>query len=293
MSTKDAHSEAGEIEGPKKFLNLGAGVQSSALLLMSCRGILPKLSGAVFADTGWEREAVYENLEWLKGEAREAGIPVYVVSAGRRIQDDAMSSQVRGKSVNGERWGSMPLHTRQQNGQCGMIRRQCTAEYKIRPIERWLRRTVLGLQSGERAPANAIEQWFGISVDEMRRVRVSRNVWSCNVYPLLGIPDRMLDRPYTRLMCQDWLAKCYPHRQFPRSACIGCPFKTDAEWRKIKANPTEWASALRVDEAIRNCAGMRGQVFLHRRCLPLRMAHLGEDQAELDFGGECLGYCGT
>lgn len=33
-----------------RVLSLGAGVQSSVLLLMSCRGELPKLDAAVFAD---------------------------------------------------------------------------------------------------------------------------------------------------------------------------------------------------------------------------------------------------
>ncbi len=60
-------------------LSLGAGVQSTCVLLMSCRGVLPKLDCAVFADTGWEPKAVYDHLEWLKGEAERAGIPVHVV----------------------------------------------------------------------------------------------------------------------------------------------------------------------------------------------------------------------
>ena len=59
-----------------QILSLGAGIQSSALLLMSARGVLPKLDGAVFADTGWEPATVYETLEWLKVEAEKAGIPV-------------------------------------------------------------------------------------------------------------------------------------------------------------------------------------------------------------------------
>lgn len=43
-------------------LSLGAGVQSSTLLLMACAGELPRPDVAVFADTGWEPSAVYR---WL------------------------------------------------------------------------------------------------------------------------------------------------------------------------------------------------------------------------------------
>ena len=38
-------------ERPLRVLSLGAGVQSTALLLMSCKGEIEKLDAAVFADT--------------------------------------------------------------------------------------------------------------------------------------------------------------------------------------------------------------------------------------------------
>ena len=37
-----------------EILNLGAGVQSSTVLLMSIHGELPHIDHAIFADTGWE-----------------------------------------------------------------------------------------------------------------------------------------------------------------------------------------------------------------------------------------------
>jgi len=69
-------------------------VQSSTVLLMSCRGLLPKLDCAIFADTGWEPKAVYENLAWLEQEAAKSGIPVYRVTAGN-LRKDALRSKVR------------------------------------------------------------------------------------------------------------------------------------------------------------------------------------------------------
>ena len=47
------------------ILNLGAGVQSTTLYLMACRGEF-RCDVAIFADTGDEPKAVYEHLEWLK-----------------------------------------------------------------------------------------------------------------------------------------------------------------------------------------------------------------------------------
>lgn len=277
-------------------LSLGAGVQSTTVLLMSCRGLLPKLDAAVFSDTQWEPAEVYEHLHWLADEAARAGIPVYRVTNGN-LRQHTMEGFIRGSKAEGQRYASLPLYVLQPNGDRGIIKRQCTAEYKIVPVERFIRRTLLGLRPGQRAPRAAINHWFGISSDEMRRVRMSKNHWETNVYPLIGLPDPILDRPYTRLMCEDWLRCHYPHRHVPRSACIGCPFHSNAEWRRIKADPVQWADVVEVDRAIRHADGMDGLVFLHPSCKPLDEVDLrsDEDKGQMAFGWkqECLGRCGV
>lgn len=273
-------------------LSLGAGIQSSTLLLMSCRGVLPKLDAAVFSDTGWESRAVYEHLDWLKEQAAAAGIPVAVLNH-RNIREDALVSRVRGHAEDGDRWAAMPLYTLNPDGSIGRIKRQCSAEYKLEPIAKYIRRELLQLAPGERAPRDAVDQWVGISTDEMRRIRRSDEHWRRNVYPLCGIPDVMLPRGYSRLDCKAWLMANYPGRNIPRSSCIGCPFRSNTEWRDLKQNrPDEWEDACQFDEAIRNCGGIRGQVFLHRTCRPLREVNLDEDQMNL-WTEECLGVCGN
>ena len=150
---------------PLRVLSLGAGVQSSTVLLMSCRGVLPKLDAAVFADTQWEPRQVYEHLEWLEAQAREAGIPVHRVTAGD-LRQHTLEGFVRGSRDKSQRYASLPLHVLQPDGSRGMIRRQCTREYKIEPIERFIRRELLGLRPGQRWPKeHVIDQWFGISAD--------------------------------------------------------------------------------------------------------------------------------
>ena len=279
---------------PLKVLSLGAGVQSTTVLLMSCHGELPKLDAAVFADTKWEPAEVYSHLDWLENEAGKSGIPVYRVSNGD-LRKHTLEGFVRGSSGKGQRYATLPLFVLNPDGSKGMIRRQCTHEYKIVPIEKFIRRELLGIKKHGRAPADAVDQWFGISSDETRRVRISQDHWKRNVYPLVGLPFEMLDRPFTRLMCQEWLRKNYPDRHVPRSACIGCPYHTDKEWRRIKADPKQWEDAIEVDRAIRHAEGMNGEVFLHRSCVPLERLDL-TSQHEFDFDGfreECMGYCGN
>jgi hypothetical protein len=62
-----------------------------------------------------------------------------------------------------------------------------------------------------------------------------------------------------------------------KSACIGCPYHGNRQWRDLRDNrPEEWADAVAFDEAIRK-GGARGlpldgQAFLHRSRLPLSIA---------------------
>jgi hypothetical protein len=56
-----------------RTLSLGAGVQSTTLLLMSLEGMLPKLDCAIFADTGWEPQRVYEHLDLISAQAAGGG----------------------------------------------------------------------------------------------------------------------------------------------------------------------------------------------------------------------------
>ncbi len=64
----------GRMSGPPlRILSLGAGVQSSCVLLMSIEGELDHLDAAIFSDTGWEPAAVYAHLARLEDAAAMAG----------------------------------------------------------------------------------------------------------------------------------------------------------------------------------------------------------------------------
>lgn len=299
-------------------LSLGAGIQSSALLLMSCRGILPKLRAAVFADTQWEPPAIYTHLEWLKAEAAKAGIPVLVGTVGDLRADGIEFRRTGGKSSGipgAKRHASIPLFVRNPSkDREGRIRRQCTSEYKIKVVEKIVRRDVLGLAKGQRAPAGAVRHWFGISADEIWRRRISPNHWQEFFYPLLDLlrspkDDTLFGRGYDRRDCLDWLAAHYPGRQFSRSACIGCPFHSDAEWvRMRREDPDSWSDAVAFDREIRAADAARqeegthsrlggrlvGLPYVHRSCVPLDQVQFKADASgDFGMGEECLGVCGV
>lgn len=276
---------------PLNVLSLGAGVQSSTVLLMSIHGELPKLDHAIFADTQWEPKAVYKWFaDVIRPACEDAAVELHLVTKGN-IKQDALRSQVRGRVEKDEegnttsRWASMPYRTRNEDGTIGMVRRQCTKEYKIEPIEKKIRE-LIGLKRGQRWPTStAVYQWMGISWDEMQRMKVSQRKAVEFWYPLVA--KRM-----TRGHCQEWLERNgYPRA--PRSACIGCPFHSNFEWRNL--SDSEFQEAVEFDRSIRNMGGVRGQVFLHRDAVPLEDADLStaEEHGQLSLLDECDGMCGV
>ncbi len=265
-----------------RVLSLGAGVQSTTLALMAAHGeIGPMPDCAIFADTGWEPQAVYEHLAWLRS-LNVLPFPVYIVSDG-----NIREGLVRG--AQGERWASIPAFTRSASGTVGMIRRQCTRELKIAPIRRKVRE-LIGI-AGKRSPNRpVVEQWIGISFDEIVRMKMSMESWQVNRFPLIELG-------MTRRGCLRWLERNgYPAP--PKSSCIGCPYHSDSLWRQMREeDPDAFADAVAIDRMIRTgFRNLRGEVFLHRSCLPLDEADIDTlaDKGQLDlFADECDGMCGV
>jgi len=273
----------------KNVLSLGAGVQSSTVLMMSIVGELPRLDGVIFANTGWEPRAVYENLEWLRQQCAAAAIPFYVVSRDNSIKADALRSMIGGVKYKGSHHASMPLHTMSSAGKKGMIRRQCTSEYKIRLIDRQSK-LIAGLKPRARLPKSpVVRQWIGISADEALRARRSSAAWVELYYPLLDLNMRRMD-------CLDWMQD-HGYPKPPRSACIGCPFHNDGEWRHMQQYaPDEFADAVQFDRNIRHADKMKSTVYLHQSCKPLDQIDFSnaEDHGQLNmFTNECAGVCGV
>lgn len=267
-------------------ISIGAGVQSSTMALMAAhREIGPLPTCAIFADTQWEPAHVYE---WLAYLETKLPFPVHRVTKGN-LRAEQVTARLRGKKLGGSRWASLPYFTKVV-GQLttGMVRRQCTAEYKIEPITTFIRRELLGLKPRQRAPREVVvEQWRGISADESHRMKPSSEKWMRVRYPLA------MEKAMTRGDCLAWMER-HNYPRPPRSACIGCPFHNDHEWMDMRDNrPEEWSDAVDFDRRVRKAGGMRGDTYLHRDCVPLDQVQFRADkQADL-WGQECEGMCGV
>ena len=270
-----------------KSLSLGAGVQSTVLALLADRGEygLEKPDVAVFADTGWEPPSVYQHLDWLESQL---SYELVRVSAGN-IRDNVLN----GVNTDGRNYLAIPAFIINPDGTNATAARQCTTDYKIEPIHRYLKDR-LGIPYGQRAPKEVYaEIWMGISADEALRGKESREEWVVNRFPLIELG-------FSRAQLLTWFQQNFPDRYLPRSSCIGCPYHTNAEWKWLQVNePEAFQEAIRVDQALRddpkvkNAITKKGQAFLHRARLPLSEIDFSEtpdyDSVMLD---ECEGVCG-
>jgi len=270
-------------------ISLGAGVQSTTMALMAAHGeITPMPDCAIFADTGAEPKAVYDHLEWLMSP-NVLPFPVHIVSAGN-LRDEIIAAS---QGHNGN-YGRPPFFVRnRRNGRKGMLRRQCTQDYKIDPIHRKVR-DLLGLKPRQRWPkVVSVEQWIGISSDEAQRMKNARVATIQNRWPLI-------EKRMSRQHCLQWLAS-HDYPMPPKSACTFCPYRKNALWRHLKdTDPAGWNDACAVDRAIRT-DGYRhivGEAFLHPTLKPLDEVDLStdEERGQGNFWGfdqECEGMCGV
>jgi hypothetical protein len=261
-------------------ISLGAGVQSSAMALMAAQGdIGPMPDFAIFADTGWEPQSIYQHLDWLTAQ-----LPFAVVRARRPGPDLGEMSIAIAHTPGLTRTAIPPWFTKDPDG---MLPQQCSKEFKTRVVARQIRAR-LGLSRPYRG-APLAELWLGISRDEAHRQKDSETRFLQHRYPLI-------EAGLTRRDCIAWLTRRgYPVP--PKSACIFCPWTDIERWRDRKKNhPEDWARAVAFDAAIRpGYAGMPGTAYVHRQHLPLSEVDLAsEHDGQLDlFGNECEGMCGV
>ncbi len=120
-------------------------------------------------------------------------------------------------------------------------------------------------------------------------MKPSRYKWTTARYPLA------MELSMSRVDCKHWMQR-HGYPEPPRSACLGCPFHSNEEWRNIRDNsPDEWADVVDFDQAIRVSGGVRGKTYLHRSCLPLDQVDLSSATNPNQFDlwtNECEGMCG-
>jgi len=216
-------------------ISLGWGVQSFGLAAMSALGVLPPVDAAIHADTGHERAETYAFAAKWTPWLEEREVRVVTVHPDERYREPFGVKPLPTSLPQ----MMIPVYLQFADAPGGMIPRQCTGHWKIRPIRRWLQKNRNG---------QPVEQWLGITLDEVTRMKRSDVKYIINAYPFI----EELGRPWTRGMVIKWLAE--NDLEIPvRSACVFCPYHSRQDWRDIQiADNGDWEKALEVDRAIKH-----------------------------------------
>lgn len=273
-----------------KVISLGLGVQSTALYYMSSMGEIPRADFAIFADPGKEKTGTLKYLKFLQTWAViNNGIPI-IVERKKNLYRDLLVSE----NSTGQRFSSIPAYTKDENNSVGMLRRQCTREYKIDQVDKAIRR-LLGVPRIINQKVHVLQ---GITIDEIDRMTIPNVGWKINVYPFCNyaISKTLTQKIEGNRKSRNDLISWYNEHELPipqKSSCVFCPYQSDAAWFEMKEKaPSDFAAAVKVDEAIRDSTkkGIKQKAFLHSTCKPLSQIEFSKGNPDL-WHGECSGNC--
>ena len=223
-----------------KILSFGAGMQSTALALMSCENaasaeprfpLVPIYDVVIFCDLGFEPPWVLEQMEFTRKACADAGIRFEVLPAP--LYSDFMRDFGERRAI------SIPWWTLDDAGKKSRMPRNCTIDYKINVISRFVRWELLGYRKHQRLKiedVKAHEMHMGFSFEEQRRCKENPNPMFVNKFPLV---DMHLVRADNYAYIRDvW------GLETRASACCFCPFHKNYFFEHLKAHESETYSKL-------------------------------------------------
>lgn len=226
-----------------KILSCGAGMQSTALALMSCANKLiqdnraegfdftyteqvPVYDAVLFCDLGLEPAWVYDQVNFIKTACEWAGIPFYILKS--TLYEDYL------RDFGKKRVVSIPFWSLSPDNKKGKMMRNCTLDYKINLMQKFIRWNLLGYKKGQKIRTEDIkahEIHIGFSKEEERRCKENPSRMFVNKFPLC---EMELERADNYAYIRDvW------GLETKASACCFCPFHTNYFFNYIKNNNRE------------------------------------------------------
>lgn len=133
-----------------KVLSFGAGMQSTALALMSCENAIhrsrpypevPVYDAVIFCNLGLEPSWVRHQMEFTRRSCESAGIFFQVLDAP--LYQDFL------QNFGARRTVSTPWWTLRTDGHKSKMPRICTCDYKSKEVTQYVRRNLLGYRKGQ------------------------------------------------------------------------------------------------------------------------------------------------
>jgi hypothetical protein len=259
------------------IFSCGGGVQSTACLVLAAQGVIPYRT-FVFANVGDKAESpdtILYIANVLKPYAAQHDISWVDVQRRRRDGTPVDLFEELHRPIR-----SIDIPVRMSNGAPG--NRNCTVEFKIKPISKWIKRNAPGCILGK-----------GISTDEPHRATPSRESDGyVSAYPLIELGLSRSD--CLRVVREAGLP------QPPKSSCWFCPYKTTDQWITLRRQrPDLFERVVQLEKTLnaKRAAIGKDQVFISGRCRPLDIVipdQLGLLPEWIDEQDGCeSGYCMT
>lgn len=274
-----------------KILSCGAGMQSSALHLMSCENALAKKRGkppvwpkvpiydiSIYCDLRFEPPWVKKQVEFLANAGHSCGVPFVILDSPLYI--DFMENFGERRTI------SIPWWTIREDGHKSRMPRNCTIDYKVELISKYVRWNLLGYKKGQRLreeDRKAHEMHMGFSAEELRRCKENPNPMFVNCFPLINMGLTRADNyAYIRDV---W------GLETKASACTFCPYHRNFFFKYLRENePAQFAQVVNMDELLRDKTPkppMDSDLFISRS--RKRLVDLTDEDCN---DAECFEYCG-
>ena len=206
-------------------------MQSTALALMACEnanmnkpvlhGSVPIYDAVIFCDLGLEPPWVARQVEFTRCACERAGIPFYVLDTP--LYKDFMTNFGQRRTI------SVPWWTLKEDGHKSKMPRNCTIDYKIEAISKFVRWELLGYRKGQRLrpeDVKAHEMHMGFSAEEKQRCKENPNRLFVNRFPLVEMGLTRADN--YKYILEEW------GLDTKASACAFCPFHRNYFFQYIK-----------------------------------------------------------
>lgn len=250
----------------RTILSLGAGIQSSALVHLILDRQLPDIDAVVYLNSGLDPNYTYAHAAWLATQCKRQSLPFLVVQGPslREAMDHITATRATAASYIQI---PLPMYTLDTSGSRGQLPRRCTRQFRLRPLFNFFRRNVIPPNEQNGHPKPWLRVLLGITADETRRAKPSRELWKINTYPLVTLD-------WTREDCQKYMAD-HNHRLPLRSSCAICPYRSNQEWANLRHNdPENWNYACDLDRRLRTLGRPGTHLYLHQSRRPLEVVTL-------------------
>ncbi len=256
-----------------EYISYGGGTPSLALIILNIKGEIKPITGRnkvdeiIFADTGWDRTDTMDQMYEIEKYVKSNGYNFKIVQS----KYGSLEKYLYNNLTKNENKGFLPIpyHSKDK----GIGQRQCTNQFKIQPINTFLKEKY--------GYASNIAQ-LGIHFDEFYRVKDAKNKKDTNRFPLVDLKLKRND--CIKIVAETGLPMP------PKSACVGCPYLPPGRFIELNhEKPEDFKRAEKIDSLMNK----KGK-YLSNQKIPLTSLKQQSVFPDILDDSSCeSGYCFT